>query len=127
MVSYILGFKMLFRLMFAALLIASPLQASQAQVLRDKQDFLSMVEGRALTIGLFKLSLNVQPNGTLTGSAMGWDVKGTWAWKDGLFCREMDWSGYEIEYDCQVVEKVGEKLRFIAKYGKGQAADFRLK
>jgi hypothetical protein len=39
----------------------------------------------------------------------------------------MDWSGYEIEYDCQVVEKVGEKLRFIAKYGKGQAADFRLK
>lgn len=116
-----------FRLICLIAIFATPLRATETQVLRDKDTFLSVLDGRALTIGLFNLSLNVQPNGSLTGTAMGWDVTGSWAWKDGLFCREMDWSGYKIDYDCQVVEKVGEKLRFIAKYGKGQSADFRLK
>lgn len=122
-----LDFHMPIKLILAFILLATPLRATESEVLRDKDTFLSVLEGRALTIGLFKLTLNVQPNGSLTGTAMGWDVTGSWAWKDGLFCREMDWSGYKIDYDCQLVEKVGEKLRFIAKYGKGQSADFRLK
>lgn len=115
------------KLMIALIFLSLPLRAMADDIIRDKDSFLSALNGRALTIGLFNLSLNVLPDGQITGTAMGWDVTGSWAWKDGMFCREMDWSGYEIHYDCQLVTKVGEKLRFTAKSGAGQSADFRLK
>jgi hypothetical protein len=119
------------KLLLAALLVlpiwANPLYGAEDRLISDKDSFLAAVNGRDLTIGLFDLSLTVLPDGTLTGTAMGWDVKGTWTWEDGLFCREMDWSGYKIDYDCQTVEQRGEKLRFTAKRGQGRAADFRLK
>jgi hypothetical protein len=116
-----------FALGWLCAVLAGPAVASDYQPITDKDAFLATLNGRKLTIGLFDLSLNVLPDGKLSGTAMGWDVTGTWAWKDGLFCREMDWSGYKIEYDCQTVEQRGEKLRFTAEEGAGRAADFRLR
>ena len=66
--------------------------------------------------------------GSIAGSALGWDITGHWAWKDGYFCREMDWSGTPITYNCQLVEASGaEKLRFTVDQGKGDSATFRLR
>lgn len=118
---------LIYRLLLILLCSTGVFHSASAQQVESKQDFLSVLGGRALTMGVFRLSLNVLPDGQLTGSAMGWAVKGTWSWKGGLFCREMDWSGYKIDYDCQTIEKNGNKLRFTAQSGKGRSADFNLR
>ena len=94
----------------------------------DKDRFLNLVQNRELRIGLYNLSLNVLPDGRIAGSALGWDITGQWSWKDGYFCREMDWSGMAIDYNCQLVEADGEqKLRFTVDQGRGDSATFRLR
>lgn len=95
---------------------------------REKGRFLDLVKDRALRIGLYNLSINVLPDGRIDGSALGWDITGSWDWKDGYFCREMDWSGMEIDYNCQLVEVSADKsMRFTVDQGKGDSATFRLR
>jgi hypothetical protein len=95
---------------------------------RDKGRFLDLVKDRALRIGIYNLSINVLPDGRIDGSALGWDITGSWAWKDGYFCREMDWSGMEIDYNCQLVEVSADRsMRFTVDQGKGDSATFRLR
>ena len=110
------------------LVLATPAMADRFEPVKDKSRFLSLVENRTLRIGLYNLSLSVLPDGRIDGSALGWKITGTWAWKDGYFCREMDWSGTPIRYNCQLVEAEGaEKLRFTVDQGKGDSATFRLR
>jgi hypothetical protein len=110
-------------------LAAPPLAAAEDfEPVREKDRFLDLIKDRELRIGLYNLSLNVLPDGRIDGSAMGWGITGQWTWKDGYFCREMDWSGMEIDYNCQLVEAQGaEKLRFTVDQGKGDSATFRLR
>lgn len=112
------------------LLFAAPVAAAanEFKPVKDKDDFLSLVKDRVLRIGLYDLSLNVLPDGQIKGSALGWGITGTWDWKDGYFCREMDWSGMEIDYNCQLVEaQGGERMRFTVDQGAGDSATFRLR
>mgnify|MGYP001186368607 FL=1 len=116
----------------AALLVslatALPAAADGFQPVTDKTRFLDLVQDRELRIGLYDLSINVLPDGSIDGSALGWGITGQWTWKDGYFCREMDWSGTPISYNCQLVEAAGaEKLRFTVDQGKGDSATFRLR
>ena len=108
-------------------LLALPNWALAFEPVTERTVFLEKMAGRSLHIGLFDLALTVAPDGTITGSALGWDVAGTWDWKDGLFCRDMDWSGMAITYNCQLVEMADDKVRFIADAGKGRAASFALR
>lgn len=113
---------------FAAMLAALPVAANDFAPVREKTEFLSLVEGRDLRIGLYNLTLNVLPDGQIKGRALGWDITGSWAWEDGYFCREMDWSGMEIGYDCQLVETEGaDKVRFTVDRGNGDSASFKLR
>jgi hypothetical protein len=118
------------RAMTFAMILASPVVAgaNDFQPITDKGEFLSLVQDRELRIGLYNLSLNVKPDGRIEGSALGWGITGNWSWKDGYFCREMDWSGMEIAYNCQLVEaKDGERMRFTVDRGAGDSATFRLR
>lgn len=116
---------------FLSLLVLAlplPALADGFQPVKEKSRFLDLVQDRELRIGLYDLSLNVRPDGSIAGSALGWDITGQWSWKDGYFCREMDWSGTPITYNCQLVEADGsEKLRFTVDQGKGDSATFRLR
>ncbi len=117
-----------FAISLAITLAALPAVASDFAPVREKTEFLSLVEGRDLRIGLYNLTLNLLPDGQIKGRALGWDITGTWAWKDGYFCREMDWSGMEIPYNCQLVEaREGEVMRFTVDRGKGDSASFKLR
>lgn len=111
-----------------ALATALPAAADVFRTVTDKSRFLDLVRDRELRIGLYDLSIYVLPDGRIAGSALGWDITGQWDWKDGYFCREMDWSGTPISYNCQLVESAGaEKLRFTVDQGKGDSATFRLR
>lgn len=105
-----------------------PGYANDFAKITDKSAFLDLVDGRDLRIGMFNLTLNLNRDGSIKGSALGWDITGTWAWKDGYFCREMDWSGKAIDYNCQLVEARGtEKLRFTVDKGAGDSASFDIR
>ncbi len=110
------------------LLSALPAQANDFAPVRDQSAFLSVVEGRELRLGLFRIRLEVLPDGTIEGSALGWDLSGTWAWQDGYFCREMDWSGSPIPFNCQLVEVRGaDEIRFTVDRGAGDSASFSVR
>jgi hypothetical protein len=118
------------RLILALAVAALPLPAAAGGfvAVTEKGQFLDLVEGRELHIGLYGLTLLVRSDGRIEGTAFGKDVVGKWAWKDGYFCREMLLGQREIPYNCQLVEVNGaSKLRFTADQGKGDSADFRLR
>lgn len=118
------------RAITTVLLLATPAAATanDFQQVKDKSDFLSLIQNRELRIGVYNLSLNVLPDGRITGSALGWGISGTWSWQDGYFCREMDWSGMAINYNCQLVEANGaERMRFTVDRGAGDSATFKLR
>ena len=118
------------RAIVTVLLLAAPVAAAanDFQLIKDRDDFLSLVKDRELRIGIYNLSLNVLPDGKIKGRALGWDITGRWQWQDGYFCREMDWSGMPIEFNCQLVEAEGaERLRFTVDKGTGDSATFKLR
>ena len=120
----------MFRVFASVLMLASPAaaEANGFQPVREKAAFLSLVQDRELRIGLYDLSLNLLPDGQIKGSALGWDITGNWQWQDGYFCRQMDWSGMAIDYNCQLVEAEGAKrVRFTVDKGAGDSATFRLR
>lgn len=111
----------------STLFAALPAQA-EFMPISDREDFLRLVDGRELRLGLFQIALKITPDGLINGSALGWDITGTWAWEDGFFCREIDWSGRPIPYNCQLVEvQDNEKLRFTVDRGAGDEATFNLR
>ena len=110
------------------LAVPVPATANEFEPVRDQGKFLSLVKDRVLKIGLYNLSITVLPDGRIEGSALGWQITGRWQWQDGFFCREMDWSGFTIDYNCQLVEVQGaEKVRFTVDKGAGDSAVFRLR
>lgn len=93
-----------------------------------EEEFVESVVGRELRLRLLGIQLVVHEDGEITGNALGWPVVGTWQWKNGYFCREMDWSGTAVPYNCQLVEKVSDtEVRFTVDEGKGDSAVFRIR
>lgn len=103
--------------------VASPAAAFERIV--DPTDFTQTVTGRDLT--RFGIRLQVTPEGEIQGRGFGYPVTGEWRWQDGFFCRDMDWGGTDIGYNCQAVLRNGNTLRFISDQGQGDYADFRLR
>lgn len=112
-------------ILFAA--VAAPALADDYTRIESRDEFVAAVDGRDLRIGLLGITLNVKADGTITGDAMGWPVTGSWEWKDGFFCREMDWSGTPIAFNCQLVERSGDDMRFTIDKGAGDSARFALR
>ena len=111
-----------------SLVPALPALAETYVPVAGKEEFLSLVNGRELSHALWQIRLDVRPDGSIEGSALGWAVTGTWDWQDGYFCREMDWSGTIIPYNCQLVEVKGDGVvRFTVDKGEGDSAAFRLR
>ena len=105
-----------------------PAAANDFSPIRDQNAFLSLVEGRELRLNMFRISIEVLPDGRIEGSALGWDLSGTWDWQDGYFCREMDWSVSPIPFNCQLVEvSDGDRIRFTVDKGEGDSASFTLR
>ncbi|WP_394155488.1 dihydrodipicolinate reductase [Loktanella salsilacus] len=118
---------MMFR--FATVLSFLPVMAAAQDYVRvtEKDVFLNLMEQGDLTHTFYNITVKVTPDGQITGDALGWPVTGNWTWQDGYFCRQMDWGGDEIPYNCQLVEQNGDLVRFTVDQGAGRAAALRLR
>lgn len=108
----------------AGLSQAAPAAAEDFQTITDETSFVSLIEGRALT--MLGIRLSVLPSGQIEGSAFGRAVTGAWQWADGFFCRDLFWGERDLGPNCQMVKTDGRALRFISDRGQGQYADLRL-
>jgi len=121
----------MFRSGLAALVVlgcVQPVSANEYVTVRDESAFLTLMDGRELRLGMLGITLEVRADGVIEGSASGWPVSGAWSWQDGFFCREMDWGGTTIPYNCQLVEVRGQdEIRFTVDQGTGQSAAFNLR
>ncbi len=112
----------------ALTIAASDATASDFARVSDQSEFLGYLSGKNLSNRLYGLTLTVSSDGTIEGRAAGYDVSGSWSWQDGYFCRQMDWGGREIPYNCQLVEiRNGNEMRFTVDRGEGDSASFKLR
>lgn len=99
-------------------------QAELAQI-TDRNDFVELVQGKKLTRPL--VELQVSPDGDISGVGVRWDITGNWSWQNRYFCRDLNWGGDDLGYNCQEVRYDGRKIRFTSDQGAGDSADFRLR
>lgn len=109
-----------------AVLTAAPVAAQEFAPITSRDTFLSTIADRTLRLGRFGVNIVVRSDGAIDGSAVGWPLTGSWSWQDGYFCRDMDWSGTPIPYNCQLVELAGNQVRFTVDQGVGDSATFRV-
>jgi hypothetical protein len=109
-----------------ALALTAP-KAAKAELkqIKDKFEFIQLVQDKTLSRPL--VSLTVTADGKIAGRGATWDISGSWNWKNGYFCRDLNWGGDDLGYNCQAVLANKSKIRFISDQGTGQAADFRLR
>lgn len=114
----------------ALTLIGLPLTATanDFEPIRDRGQFLTLVEGRELRLGSLGVTLRVAGDGTIQGQATLRPVTGQWAWRDGYFCREGTWGNRAVPYNCQLVEaSANGRVRFTVDRGAGQSAEFTIR
>jgi len=111
-----------------ALLCACPI-ASAAETfeqITSRETFLDTVAGKELS--RFLVSLEVHPDGRITGRGFGRDIIGSWTWQGDYFCRNLYWDNSLLDArNCQAVEKRGSELRFISDRGTGDSATLSLR
>ena len=105
--------------------LASPAMADGYARVSDRGAFVNLVSGKSLTS--LGVSLTVSPSGSISGRAFGSAVTGAWTWTGGYFCRTLKAGEKVFARNCQLVQKNGNRLRFIADKGAGDTADLRIK
>jgi hypothetical protein len=115
-----------FPLLACALVVLTAAPAlADFEPVRAEGDFRALIEGRELT--RFGVRLQVLQQGRITGSGFGFAVGGDWEWRNGYFCRTLEFAGTGDPYNCQLVLRNGDTLRFIKDQGSGDYADLRLR
>lgn len=115
-----------FALFLAALTMgfATPAFAELSKV-SSAEEFRTLVVGKTLSRPFVRIQ--VGPNGSISGRGATWDLSGQWTWKDGFFCRSLEWGGDDLGYNCQEVKAADGKIRFTSDQGTGDSADFSLR
>ena len=107
---------------------SSPVVANNYEPISERGAFIAALVGKNLSNRLYGLTLKVTGDGAIAGSAVGSPITGSWSWIDGYFCRQMDWGGTDIPYNCQLVEiRNGNEMRFTVDRGVGDSASFMLR
>ncbi|MGY6549842.1 MAG: dihydrodipicolinate reductase [Roseinatronobacter sp.] len=109
----------------AALLTMTAPALADFQPVQEERTFRALVEGRELT--RFGVRLQVLPEGRISGRGFGMQVGGDWEWRNGYFCRTLEFGQSGDPYNCQLVLRNGNTLRFISDQGQGDQADLRLR
>lgn len=93
--------------------------------IKEERSFASLMKDRDLK--RFGIRIQVQDNGQIQGRAFGQSVTGAWDWSGGFFCRDLFLGGKELDVgNCQLVEVLGNTIRFTSDKGRGDSADLRI-
>ena len=121
--------EILFRVVFTLCVLSTSLSARGAvaefSIVSQRDEFVRAITGKQLERPFIKLS--VSSAGDIVGRALLAEVRGSWTWEQGYFCRDLFWGKKELGYNCQQVSLSGDKIRFTSDEGKGDYADFHLK
>lgn len=109
----------------AALALTPQVALAELKRIDNKSEFVELIQGKTLSRPLVRLE--VSPDGSITGRGVRWDVTGSWSWENGFFCRDLNWGGDDLGYNCQEVRANGSDMRFTSDRGAGDFADFRLR
>ncbi|KGK78559.1 dihydrodipicolinate reductase [Thalassobacter stenotrophicus] len=110
---------------FGAVMLMLPVTAHAFEKIDSRTDFVSLIDGKALT--RFGIKLDVTGQGGILGRGFGRDVTGAWQWQGNYFCRSLYWGTYDLGYNCQEVRVNGDTLRFTSDQGAGDSADLKLR
>lgn len=115
---------------FAAALFVTTLgfavpATAELQQVTSRDAFVNLVSGKTLTRPL--VTIEVRPDGQITGKGAAWAISGKWAWDNGYLCRSLEWGGDDLGYNCQEVKTDGKRVRITSDKGTGQSADFSLR
>ncbi len=108
-----------------AIALLAPAPALAWEAVTDGARFAALTAGRTLAFDGVRIAL--QPDGRITGRALGLAVTGTWRWEDGHFCRTLRWGPRRWTENCQAVAVRPGELRFAADRGAGDVAVMALR
>lgn len=103
----------------------APSLAAGLQQVTSEDEFAGLVSGRKLTA--LGVTLEVYPDGRITGRAFGRNVTGQWRWQDGYFCRDLMYGEKPLAPNCQAVLSADNRIRFVSDQGTGPAANLRIR
>lgn len=116
------------RSLFAATLVfltTAGAAFAEFAIVKDRPSFVQLISGKTLSRPL--VTLNVSPEGSISGKGASRPVTGQWVWRQGYFCRDLTWGKRDLGYNCQEVRVNGSSIRFRSDKGSGDYADFRLR
>ncbi len=110
------------------IVLTTALPAASFERISDPGEFAELVQGRVLSRFGIRLEVSAEgaAEGQINGRGFGYPVTGAWRWQAGYFCRDLDWGGSDLGFNCQAVLRDGQTVRFVSDQGGGQHADFRL-
>ncbi len=108
----------------AATLAGGTAAADGFAAIGDRAQFVQIVSGRDMT--RLGITTRVSPTGQISGRAFGSPVTGVWEWREGYFCRDINWGSKNLGPNCQTVGLRGNTIRFTADRGQGKSADLTL-
>jgi len=93
------------------------------QPIITKDEYMTQVAGRTMNLG--SGTTVTHEDGTMTGAVKDGEVKGTWSWEDGKFCREGTVGTEKLERACQMMEVAGDKVRVTRADGSQDVFDLK--
>jgi len=87
-------------------------------------EFRELVVGRTLCAGDMRFVISADHR--IDGLVGGERLSGTWAWRDGYFCRSARADDVDLGRDCEIIEVSGELMRYRRDKGKGAAHVVRM-
>jgi hypothetical protein len=64
----------------------------------------------------------IHEDGKIAGDVDGRPLSGSWYWEDGYFCRTAELDGEFLDLDCEIIESLGDKMRYTRERGDGPAS-----
>ncbi|WP_138919442.1 dihydrodipicolinate reductase [Oceanicola sp. S124] len=108
-----------------ALTVATPAEAQELRRVETRSDFLDLVGEASLT--RLGMTLQVRPDGSITGRAYGTRLRGSWDWSDTYFCSALTYGGRSHPRNCHTVTVISQTLRMTGDEGQGGSSDFWLR
>jgi len=64
----------------------------------------------------------IHSDGRITGRIGSSVLTGRWHWRDGYFCRTAELDGEDLGLDCEIIEMLGNRMRYTRDKGNGETS-----